>query len=381
MNSFERFNAILDGKKPDRMPFFFPTIACSVASEILGREAHTGGDSLHFKEEKSWLYGEQAHAEFVQKYQEDSLELHKRLGADIIRETWRCRAKPTKMLDEYTLLFGDENGPHTIKRFYPETQSYGVVKKVGEPQDGEELIERLKKSMKHDYDLTDDILEERFKDQLRMKKMAEPYFPMIATGLGIGFPMDSVAWLEASAIDPLFLRDYFLFHAEKEVKIVKFLVNKGFRFISGGADIATAKGPVMSPKNFRTIFEPTLKLFADECRKYGAVFCYRTDGDIWEIADCLFKDAGVQAYGEVDRAASMTVGKLREKYPDLIILGNISSATLVEGTTEDVRRETRATLEESGGYRYIPGPSNAIVHGTPVENVYAMIDEIKNYKP
>jgi hypothetical protein len=47
----------------------------------------------------------------------------------------------------------------------------------------------------------------------------------------------------------------------------------------------------------------------------------------------------------------------------------------------DVREETRATLMESGGYNYIPGPSNAVMHGTPVENVYSMIDEIEKYKP
>jgi uroporphyrinogen-III decarboxylase len=77
----------------------------------------------------------------------------------------------------------------------------------------------------------------------------------------------------------------------------------------------------------------------------------------------------------------MTVDKLRKAYPNLIILGNISSGTLHKGTAMDVREETRATLMESGGYNYIPGPSNAVMHGTPVENVYSMIDEIEKYKP
>ena len=47
MDTYERFNAVLNGKKPDKMPFFFPTIACSVASKLLGTDVNSGGDSLH----------------------------------------------------------------------------------------------------------------------------------------------------------------------------------------------------------------------------------------------------------------------------------------------------------------------------------------------
>ena len=59
----------------------------------------------------------------------------------------------------------------------------------------------------------------------------------------------------------------------------------------------------------------------------------------------------------------------------------ISSTTLCHGTDSDVRAETQASLRESGGLNYIAGPSNAIVHGTPVRNVYAMREEIGRYQP
>ena len=127
MNSFERFACILDGKKPDKMPFYYPTIACTVGSEILGREANTGSDSLAFKEELSWLDGEQAHAEFVQKMHEDTIALYRLLQADVVRETIRGKAKPTKKLDDNTLLFERSDGGRIVKRFFPETQSYGVL--------------------------------------------------------------------------------------------------------------------------------------------------------------------------------------------------------------------------------------------------------------
>jgi hypothetical protein len=381
MNSFERFEAILNHQKPDKLPFYFPTIACSVASELLGREVNSGGESLHFKEELSLLEGEQAHLEFVQQYQEDAIELNRKLHADIVRQTWRSSEKPSKKLDENTLLFGDENGPHKIKRFFPEQQSYGIVEDTTGFNDVEELTAALSKELLNHTKVSDDVLNEIYKDHLNFKKLADPYFPTIVTAVSLGIPMHSAVWLEATALEPELLSDYFMHSAEEALPHIKWLYRKGFKFINGGADIASQNGPVYSPASFQKIMVPALKRIADECSKFGMVYCYRTDGNIWAISDHLFGSAGVQCFGEVDRDAGMTVDKLRKAYPNLIILGNISSGTLHKGTAMDVREETRATLMESGGYNYIPGPSNAVMHGTPVENVYSMIDEIEKYKP
>lgn len=117
MDSCERFLAVLEHRKPDRLPLYVPTVACSVASQILGYEAHTGGDSLHFKEEYSWTQGPAAHDEFVQKYREDTMALARALGVDVVREAWRCRRRPAKRIDDNTLFIGDENGRYTVKRY------------------------------------------------------------------------------------------------------------------------------------------------------------------------------------------------------------------------------------------------------------------------
>ncbi|HBP38434.1 MAG TPA: hypothetical protein DD640_06785 [Clostridiales bacterium] len=381
MNSFERFNTTLDHKKPDRMPLYIPAVVCSVASEILGYGAYTGGDSLHFREESSWLLGEQAHEEFVSKYIEDTLALAKELGVDVIREAWRNGRRPTRKIDDNTLLFGDENGRYTVKRFFPEPQSYGTVRSTEGYRDVDELIITLKNSLNHQTCLTDDELTERYKDQLTLKNKAGNGYAMIAGGLSLGFSIGEVAWLEAIALEPELLRDYYLKMAEDKAKQVGWFKKHGFRFINAGSDIASQTGPIISPQAFSFIFEPALKILADECNRLDMIYCYRSDGNMWGLCDSIFKNAKVQAYGEVDRHASMTVGCVREKYPETIILGNIGSITLNNGTPQQVRDETRDTLVESGGYNYIAGPSNAIVHGTPVENVYAMADEIRNFKP
>lgn len=381
MDSIERFNCILDHKMPDRMPLYLPAVACSVASAILGREAHTGGDSLHFKEEFSWTQGEAAHDEFVGKYREDTLALAGALGVDVVREAWRCTGRPAKKLDEYTLLFGDENGRHTIKRFFPDMQSYGTVKSNEGYRDIDELVQQMKADLNRDFTATDDELAERYKDQLELKRLVGGKYAMLAGALSVHLPIDDEIWLLATALEPDLLREHCLHMAHAHARQAAWFKNHNFRFINAGSDIASQGGPIISPRAFSYIVEPALEVLASECAGLGLTYCYRSDGNMWGLCDSIFKRAAVQAYGEVDRTASMTVGGLKEKYPETIILGNVSSITLCNGSQSQVREETRATLEESGGYAYIAGPSNAIVHGTPIKNVMAMIDEIIKYRP
>ncbi len=376
MNSNERLHAVLAHEKPDRLPLYIPTIACSVASRILGREAHTGSDSLHFKEEYSWTEGANAHDEFVHQYREDTIAVAKALGTDIVREAWRCTRRPSRRIDENTLLFGDEDGKYTVKKYFPEYQSYGTVKTTERYADVSELKKDILDGLNRDITYTDDELAEIYKGQLEIMKLAGGRFAVLAGALSLGAAMDDVIWLEATALEPELLRDHYLHMAEGMARQVCWFGKNGFRFINAGSDIASQEGPVISPDSFRFIFEQSLKVMSSECARQGMTYCYRSDGNMWSLCDCIFRRAGVQAFGEVDRGASMTVGKLREKYPGVILLGNVSSVTLCNGTEQQVREEVRATLSEAGGYDYIAGPSNAIVHGTPVENVYAMVEEI-----
>jgi len=380
-HSFARYDAILNHQKPDKMPVYIPTVACSVASEILGKKVNTGSDSLHFAEELSWLSGEAAHDDFVETYHENIITLGRKLGIDILREGWRSSARPQKKIDDYTLLFSLENGAHIIKRFYPEEQSYGVIENTAQFRSVEELLENLKTQMKTSVEVSDNYLKQKYDSQIRLKKRASPYFPLIAAAPGVGISMYDPLWLELIALEPDFLAEFFMHATETALKEIQFLHKQGFSFLNGGGDLASNQGPVYSPHAFHKIFVPCYKKISNECNKYDMKYCYRTDGNIWALSDYMFGEAGIQAYGEVDRSASMTVGVIRKRYPQLLILGNNSSATLHDGTEMEVREETRAALEESGGYNYIPGPSNAIVHGTPVRNIFAMLEEIDRFKP
>ena len=376
MTGRERFEAVIDGKKPDRPPVYFTAVACSVASAILGRPAYTGTDSLHFMEELSLFFGEQAHAEFEEKHLSDVTDLWRALDADAVREVWRSRMKPSKRIDENTLLFGDEDGEYIVKRFSPESQTYGTLFSTVKTREPEELILDLEKDLDASPELpvTGSL---NTASSERLFAMMGKDIGRIIPGGNINFSFYDPVWLQALAIEPGPVKRWLMRNARCECAKIRAAAALGYRWFSGGGDLAGSAGPIISPQTFFDVFLPPVKLFADTCRELGVIYCYRTDGNLWPIFDQMFGTAAVQAYGEVDRDASMTVGAILERRPDLIVLGNTSSALLMNGTEREVREDTRRQLEEAGNGRFIPGPSNAVVHKTPVRNIFAMLEELR----
>ena len=381
MTGKQRFEAVMNHQKSDKLPLFIPTVACTVASEILGRKAITGADSLHFAEELAICQGKDAHQEFEGRFYQDSADLHRALRVDIVRVTWRANGKAAKQLDENTLLFGDENGPHYIKRFYPESQTYGIVHDTRKPRSPEDLLEIYEKALQEpEYVPTaEDALASiqtsvRVFDSHKGENLGE-----ILPGGGFGIGMTDPVLLELAITDPDVLRETYMRAARYEAARMKHLVKLGYRFFNGGIDMASNQGPIYSPKTFREVMAEPLTFFAEACKKENAIFSYRSDGNIWPIFDIMFGECGVQAFGEVDRDATMTVEAIRKRNPNVIILGNMSSAFLHHATEEEVRLETRKQLEEAGGSHFIPGPSNAVMPGTPVKNLFAMVEEFEKF--
>ena len=84
-------------------------------------------------------------------------------------------------------------------------------------------------------------------------------------------------------------------------------------------------------------------------------------------------------YGEVDRDATMELGKIRTRYPDLIVWTNVSVDLLHRGSPEEVYEDSMQILDESGGRGYLHGASNAVLPNTPPENVWAMMEALGEY--
>jgi uroporphyrinogen-III decarboxylase len=76
----------------------------------------------------------------------------------------------------------------------------------------------------------------------------------------------------------------------------------------------------------------------------------------------------------------MDIGKLRERFPNLVLWGNISCGKVLRlGSVNEVIRETKMCIDKTRGQRHIIGSSNSIISGTPPENVIAMFETAREY--
>lgn len=380
LNSKDRFLLAFQHKEGDRIPLFEQEVACSVASEILGRKAYTGSVSLHKAEADAILLSENAYQEFLEKVCEDVIDLANALEFDAVKPPWLLKERPTKKLDDYTYLYGSLDSDYWIIRKYnPETETFGVYdcsEYRMNIDDLEKKIEKIEeeyynaKLTKADFPELQHFIDRcgNEKEIIGFSKMYIPYNPQI--------------WLEAIIVQPTLIERWLDALVEYEKKSIMVQKELGIKVIWGGGDLASTNGVLYGPNVFRKMVLPRLKEICDYCHSLGLYYVFCSDGNLWSIADDLFIHAGVDGYGEIDVDAGMDLKELKMKYGHKITLwGGISCGkTLRLGTKEEVIETTKAAIEAAkAGGGYIFGSSNCIMSGTPIENVFAAFETAKLY--
>ncbi len=356
-----------------RAPLHLPAIACSVSAAILGRTAHTGTGSLRYAEVAAWADGEAAHAEFEAQMIEDVVAVHRALDVEVLRMPWRMNERPDARLDQYTFRFGPESGEHTIWQYHPETADFSPIYQSPRTQSAEV---RLRDELAR--------LEARAADPMAAARTAiaeavalwrrygeEFLMRSVGAGIGVGYDPDD---LELMVTAPELFRRKILLQADHAIAIGRAMLEAGLPpVMSGGGDLAGSQGPIYSPAMFRDIVLPGYVRAMSALNQLGIHYYFCSDGNLWPLMDMLFTEAGCPGYGEMDRDATMTVAAVRARFPRLVIWSNVSSSLLMYGTAAEVRDQAQASLDEAEGRGYFQGCSNAIVHGTPVKNVQAMM--------
>jgi len=366
MTRHQRCLSTIAGHTTDRPPRYMPSIACSVASAILGRPAHTGTSSLHYAEVAAWAKGEAAHQEFEEKFIQDLIAIQRAFDIDVLRMPWRMNRKPSVQVDEYTFIFGDPQGNHTVWAYSPVTCDFGEVKRVivaeEPPKNESEASDENRASQPCP-------LPAGYSDLCR--NFGEEFFvACVGGGIAVGHHEDDLIELIE---EPEKVGRRLMNQARSAVALGQAISQNNYpKVLLGGGDLASMSGPIYSPEIFREVLLPAYKFAMKELNALGFHYVFRSDGNLWPLADMLFDQADCNGYGEVDRDAGMTVKKLRQKYPNLVLWGNVSSALLVEASPKEVTENSKIIIEESGGTRYFHGCSNAIMTGTPPANVEAM---------
>lgn len=365
---------------PDVVAVHHIGFSSRAASYVLGHEAYVGGGIQQWREAVSCWEGEEAHEKFIERTRRDAIELAEATQQDIVRhEYWRMNVKPCKLIDKFTLMFGEPEGKWEVRHLDPETELFQVV---AQSPKGEENFEALEDDVLGQEDSSRDFpTEANFEEVKAIVEQLGNNYAIRVGGGSIGIPLGSKIWLQAVIARPDIVSRLFEVQAKIAIRDMGLLSKIGAKLIFGGGDIASSQGPFYSPKSFRELMLPRLRRIVESCHEYGMYYLFGSDGNLWPIADDLFGKSGVDGYFEIDRRAGMDLADLRRRYPSLTCIGNISSYTLHRGRVEDVISETKSCIEEAQINKgIVVGVSNQITSATPRENVCAMLETISRFK-
>lgn len=151
-----------------------------------------------------------------------------------------------------------------------------------------------------------------------------------------------------------------------------------------GDDFAGQGGMLCSPDMWRKYFLPVWKKLFEISHKYGMKSQLHSCGSVRPVIPDLI-DAGLDILEVVQvTAADMDLVDLKREYGrDLTFYGSFDTIDILpNGTTTDVRREARRLIDvfaKDGGF--ILASAHFMFNEVPPENVVALYDEARTYRP
>lgn len=383
MNGKERVLTTINFKEPDYVPVSDQLIVSKVAGEILGRYAYTGGGEfardvieLLYKGERDFL---------VERYVEDTFEVHKKLGLDFIRvgtvpsKDYK-ETLPEKIGENLYRYENKETGNYSIMKFSPSSGEFFTVESSLE-KEGMDVLEReikvIERKLGEEIKIEDKSIYEGW-DKIVEKTGDEM---AICFSAGIGIPMKTT-YLEAVITHPEWIEIYLEYQMKQAIAGIEEGAKHGADFILGGADLATSSGPIYNPEIFKKLLVPRYKRILEISHRYNLPYIYRSDGNTRPFWDMWFEEIGFDGYAEIDASVGIDLEELRERYGNKIILvGNVDCAkTLVYGTKEDIENEVKRCIEKAAkGGRYILTSSNSIHYNIPAKNFIYMVEAARKY--
>ena len=150
-----------------------------------------------------------------------------------------------------------------------------------------------------------------------------------------------------------------------------------------GNDLGSQRGPLLSEAMFRRFIGPHLKRLADLGHEYGLRTMMHCCGGFVELIPSLIEMGMDGVHAIQPSCRGMDLVELKKQFGEKILFNGAidSHHVLIEGTPDYVRRQTREVLEimKPGG-GYVAGASHdCILEETPLENVLAMFDAIREF--
>jgi len=202
---------------------------------------------------------------------------------------------------------------------------------------------------------------------------------------GIGFSLYERAWtlrgMENLMMDfiehPRFVHELLDRLADHAIARVRKALTRDIDAVYFGDDWGQQHGLQMGYPLWKEFIRPRLARMYGAVREAGRYVVIHSCGDVDELFDDLIA-IGLNCFNPFQPEV-MDVAALHAKYRGrLAFYGGLSTQrTLPYGTTGDVRAETRRLLAMGRDGGYIFAPAHAIEGDVPLENMLAMLDELK----
>jgi MtaA/CmuA family methyltransferase len=188
--------------------------------------------------------------------------------------------------------------------------------------------------------------------------------------------------LATSLMDPnLFLRSMVKdrpFVRELLARLTEFIATFGEAQVKAGADVVsigdpTASGEILGPDFFGEYVATSLQTIIGRIKKQGGRTILHICGDISSILGYL-RPTGADA---LSFDASMSIGEVREKVGDWVLMGNVSTFLLTYGPVSRIVKATRRVVIQGID---IVSPACGLGTGTPAKNIRAMTDTVRSIR-
>ena len=169
---------------------------------------------------------------------------------------------------------------------------------------------------------------------------------------------------------------------EYNLAIIDQWLDRGVHAIFFSDDWGSQRGLLMNPDDWRKFYKPSYARLFERVRSSGAHVWMHLCGDVTAILPDLL-DIGLNVLNPVQPQAMDVKMLSREFGGKLCFNGGVDvQGTLINGTTEDVKREVHQLVDLFGRFSggYIGGTSHSVMPETPLDNVIAMYEAFLEYQ-